>query len=225
MSLILFFLQYPGTMSAWPRWNGTMTPVGSSKLFVEWEVGGQRIKMKVVTATSLCTVTGESLERRRREEQWARRKVEIKWVFFSSLEEEPWGQFKTQAQFCNCLEHLRKLLGNTPSRSIHLLSFLLCFPSLCISNPQHPSFARNQCFFLSRTTIQRGKKESSLVAHRRGWHLIFMESTFLQVMLHDCVPIYLSIHLSKYILTWYPFVSRTIGILIFRPIWNPQKYS
>lgn len=158
MPLILFFLQYPGTMSAWPRWNGTMTPVGSSKLFVEWEVGGQRIKMKVATATALCTVTGESLERRRREEQWRRRKVEIKWVFFSSLEEEPWGQFKTQAQFCNCLEHLRKLLGNTPSRSIHLLSFLFCFPSLYVSPIHNTPPLPETSAFLIQNYYSKGKE-------------------------------------------------------------------
>lgn len=68
-------------------------------------------------------------------------------------------------------------------------------------------------FFLSRPTVQRGKKKSSWVAHRQGWHSVIMQSTFFISYASTCVAIYLPIYLiqlSKRILTLYPFIRRTM---------------
>ena len=147
MPLILFLLQYPGT--------------GECLAKVKWDHDSQRVlksfhgmkswksKNQNESGHSNCPLfkmIEDSLERR--EKQQRRKQVEIKCVFFSSLEEELEGQFKTQAQFCNCLEHLRKLPGNTPSRRICLLSFLCCFPSLYVF-PTHkpPSLPETRPFF------------------------------------------------------------------------------
>ena len=92
--------------------------------------------------------------------------------------------------------------------------FPLLFPlSLCISNPQTSFSARNQAFFLSRPTVQRGKKKSSWVVHRQGWHSVITQSTFFISYTSTCVAIYLPIYLiqlSKYILTLHPFIRRAM---------------
>ena len=136
-------------------------------------------------------------------------------MFFSSLEEELWGQFKTQAQFCNCLEHLRKLPGNTPSRSICLLSFFCCFPSLYVSNPQTPSSARNQAFFFfNPDPLFKGERKRVLGLHtgKAGIQLLCRVPFFISYA-STCVPIYLPIYLiqlSKYIVTLYSFIRRAM---------------
>ena len=68
-------------------------------------------------------------------------------------------------------------------------------------------------FFLTQTHFQRGKKKSSWVAHRQGWHSVIMQSTFFISYASTCVPIYLPIYLiqlSKYIVTLYSFIRRAI---------------
>lgn len=117
-------------------------------------------------------------------------------MFFSSLEEELWGQFKTQAQFCNCLEHLRKLPGNTPSRSICLLSFFCCFPSLYVSNPQTPSSARNQAFFFNPDPLSKGKEKEFLgCTQARLAFSYYAEYLFYKLCFNLCA--YLSTYLSN----------------------------
>ena len=94
--------------------------------------------------------------------------------------------------------------------------FPLLFPSLYVFPTHKPPplpETRFFFFFLSRPTVQRGKKKSSSVAHRQGWHSVIMQSTFFISYASTCVAIYLPIYLiqlSKRILTLYPFIRRTM---------------
>lgn len=147
MPLILFFLQHPGMVSAYPRWNRVMTPVGSSKLFVEWEVWGQRIKMKAATATALSAQRLRAWKNKKGGAVNRKTKSGDKMVVLFKSRRGALGPVQDTSSVLQLPGASWETPRHTPNGSIHLLSFLLCFPPLYL---QLTTFllCQKQCFLI-----------------------------------------------------------------------------
>jgi len=101
--------------------------------------------MKAATATALSAQRLRAWKNKKGGAVNRKTKSGDKMVVLFKSRRGAWGQFKTQAQFCNCLEHLEKPLG-TPPMEVFIFCPSFSVSLLSIFSLQPSSSARNSAF-------------------------------------------------------------------------------